>query len=74
MDTLYRWVAPDGGPAATADKTAEFVTRDLPAASEILCNVRDLAALRGTLLGERVGLPGGGVVQAGTVWIPAGAA
>lgn len=68
--TVFRWVAPDGGPAPTAAKTAEYAAQHLQDAKSIFCNPRDLAALRVTLIGERVGLPtGAGVVQAGTVWV-----
>lgn len=71
---LFRWVAPDGGPAATAGKLAEWASANLQDAALIMCNPRDLDALRGTLLGERVTLPGRtGIVQPGTLWVPAAA-
>lgn len=70
--TLFRWVAPEGGPAATGEKLAGWASANLQDAALIVCNPRDLEALRATLLGERVTLPGrSGIVQPGTVWIPA---
>ena len=68
---LFRWVAPDSGPAATPKKLAEWAASELQDAQQIVCNPRDIDALRSTLLGERVVLPGlAGIVQPGTLWLP----
>lgn len=75
MAGSYRWACPDGGPAK-ADDLAQWAVANLGDVPAILCNERDLAALRGTLLAERVSLvePRQGIVQPGTVWIDVEAA
>ena len=67
----YRIYAPPDGPAKTPVVMAAWATGELLAIpGAIYANARDLPALNGTMLAERVkGSPKFGVVQPGTLWL-----
>ncbi len=67
----YRAYAPPDGPAKTPADLADWATGELLAVpGAIYANARDLQALSGTMLAERVaGSPRFGVVQPGTLWL-----
>lgn len=67
----YRAYCPSDGPAKTPAGLAAWATGELLATpGAIYANLRDLPALRATMLAERVvGSPQFGVVQPGTIWL-----
>jgi hypothetical protein len=69
--TTYRAFCPPDGPAKTPAALAAWAAGELLAVpGAIYANVRDLPALRATMLAARLaGAPQYGVVQPGTLWL-----
>lgn len=73
--TVYTCLAPDGpipAPAENPTDTAKFAVHTLAdTTGSIIAHPRDVPALRGTLLAERIvtGGPATGLPQAGTLWL-----